>query len=521
MDNRGLWDIYRRWCAGQTISGIAENEGRDRKTVREYIAGLESVGLSCEGALIEQQQFFQKVKKLLPGKNDRGAPVRGELLLYKDELREMINRKEDPLKPKSAFLVVKQKHKLDASYETFKRFARSEGLSQAERKRMIRIELPPGLETQLDYGRAGMLRDRLTGKNFVVHAFCALLSFSRLPYVEFVRSQDQVSFVGSTVRMIEYYGGVTEFISPDNLKSGVIKPDLWDPQLNRAFAEMAEHYRTFIDPCRVARATDKAKVERFVPVARELFRMLKELYPTAGLTELNEHALRWCREEYGTREHGTTGVPPIEAFQEERPMLKALPEQRFVVPEWKRCPVHSGDQFLTFHRMRFSLPARWRGQQVWARYAAPVLDLYDDAYQLIRQYVIKSGERRYWKPEDFPAGTREMMHGGYPKWIVEQARPFGVEAVALVSSVLDPNAYLNARRARGMLPLMEEHFRACYFPEVCRRAKQHGVRLPSTLKRMLELERCRLGEQRLPISPIGEQMVRDIGYYLNQRKENI
>ena len=515
MDNTGLWEIYRRWCAGQTNSRIAESEGRDRKTVREYIAGFESVGLRSDGELIEQQLFFQKVKKLLPVKNNRGTPGQEALRPYENELRKMVNRKEDPLKPKSAFLVVKKKYELDVSYETFKRFARSEGFSRPERKRMIRIELPPGLETQLDYGRVGMLPDRITGKNFVVHAFCAVLSFSRLPYVEFVRTQDQVSFVGSTVSMIEYYGGVSEFISPDNLKSGVIKPDLWDPQLNRAFAEMAEHYGTFIDPCRVARATDKAKVERFVPVARELFRMLKELYPTAGLNELNDHALKWCREEYGTREHGTTGVPPIEAFEQERPKLTPLPEERFLVPEWKRCRVHPGDQFLTFNKKRFSLPPCRRGQEVWARYAAPVLDLYDDEYQLIRRYVIRSGEKRYWKAEDFPAEVREMMNGGYPKWIVEQGRAYGPEAVALLSSVLNPNAYLNARRARGMLPIMAEHFRGAYFAEVCRRAKQRGVLLPSTLKRMLESELSRLSEQQLPISPIGEQMIRDIRYYLN------
>lgn len=61
----------------------------------------------------------------------------------------------------------------------------------------------------------------------------------------------------------------------DNLKSGVLAPDLWNPTINKTCAEMAEHYGVFIDPCRVATPTDKGKVERFVPSARELFRKLR------------------------------------------------------------------------------------------------------------------------------------------------------------------------------------------------------------------------------------------------------
>jgi len=156
----------------------------------------------------------------------------------------------------------------------------------------------------------------------------------------------------------------------------------------------------------------KGKVERFVPVARQLFRVLRELHPSAGLAELNGHALTWCREEYGRREHGTTGVPPIEAFETEHPVLKRLPAQRFEAPLWKRVTVHRGDQFVTFNKMYFSLPPKWRGQTLWACYSAPVLRLYSQE-SLVRQYVVRPGQRRYWNPEDFPPEVQRMMDGGY------------------------------------------------------------------------------------------------------------
>lgn len=515
MTRRDLWDVYRRWCAGQSVSYIARNEKRDRKTVREYIEGLQQLGLRAGEEPIEEQEFYRLSSALLPARTERSAPARVELARYREEIRRMITRKEEPLVAKYAFLVVKQRYDLKMSYETFKRFARQEGLSQAERPRMIRIELPAGVETQLDYGKVGTLADPVSGRNRVVWAFCAVLSHSRLPFVEFVYTQDQVSFVGSFVAMVEYYQGVTEFISIDNLKAGVVKPDLWDPQINRALAEAAQHYGSFIDPCRVGRATDKAKVERMVPTMRQLFRMLKELHPGAGLAELNGHALLWCRNDYGRREHGTTGVAPAEAFEAERGSLKSLPGERFEVPVWKHLTVHSGDQFVTFGTMRFSLPAKWRGQKVWARYAAPFLSLYSDE-MLIRRYVVKTDQRRYWVAEDFPGGLAEMMNGGYPAWILEQSRRYGEQARALIASVLQPQAYLNARRARGMLPLMEQYHSRPYFDEVCRRAQHHGVRVPATLRRMLESAENRgLFTGSLSISQLGSEMVRDIGYYLN------
>jgi hypothetical protein len=148
-------------------------------------------------------------------------------------------------------------------------------------------------------------------------------------------------------------------------------------------------------------------------MARELFRMLKELHPSAGLAELNQLGLQWCREVYGRKEHGSTGVAPMEAFEAERQKLKRLPEERYQVAVWKQVSVHSGDQFLTFDKRRFSLPAVWRGHTVWVRYAAPLLGLYDQE-KLIRQYVVRPEVNRYWQPEDFPAEVRERMNGGYP-----------------------------------------------------------------------------------------------------------
>jgi len=222
MKKRDLWEIYRRWQAGQSLSHIAANERRDRKTVRYYLEGFGSLGLASPGTSMDEQRFYGVVEKLLPTRNERPAPGSDQLLPHVEELRELINRGKEALKPKTAFHVVRTKYELSVSYATFKRFARQQGLSRVERKRMIRIELPPGLETQLDYGKVGTLRDVASGVARVVWAFCGVLTHSRLPYVQFVFCQDKGSFVGSVVLMLEYYGGATQFISPDYVPRNII-----------------------------------------------------------------------------------------------------------------------------------------------------------------------------------------------------------------------------------------------------------------------------------------------------------
>jgi len=514
MTKRDLWEIYRRWQGRQSLSRIAVGEERDRKTIREYLKLLMAAGLQQDGPAVEQQRFYEMVQATLPSRAVRRGPMWRRLTEHAEELRELITRSKEPLKPKTAFLVIKSKYELETSYETFKRFARQHGLIGKERKTMIRIELPAGWETQLDYGLVGSLVDPLCGKDRAVWAFCGVLSHSRLPYIEFVRKQDQREFATSTVSMLHAYGGATEWITIDNLKAGVLKPDLWDPKINRSLAEVAAYYGVFVNPCRVGRSTDKGKVERIVPVARELFRMLKELHPTAGLTELNERALQWCREVYGRKEHGTTGVAPMQAFELERQKMRALPAERYQVAVWKDVAVHSGDQFLTFLKRRFSLPRQWRGKVVSARYAAPLVQLFD-AERLIRQYVVRAGINRYWQPEDFPLEVREMMNGGYPAWLMQKATEYGADAVALIHGVLRPHAYLNARRARGMLDVMGAHHGRPYFQEVCSRARRRSVTLPATLRRMMEAaQSLPLWQSELPRSVAGTAMVRDIQYYL-------
>lgn len=517
MDKHVLAAIFRRWIAGQSITTIHELEGFDRKTVRAYIRQFETHGYHPGQSDIDPERLDSLFDAMLPN-NRRRRGKREQLEPYRDELIRLVNppeTAEDAVKPKTAYLVLVEKYGLDVSYETFKLYAKEIGLAAQRNRAPTMLELPPGAETQIDYGGVGSHLDQRRGTNRRVQAFAAKLSCSRLPYIQFVYSQDSESFIESNIRMVEFYGGVTERLLIDNLKTGVLKPHIWDPQINRAYAEFAEHYGTFIDTARVQKATDKAKVERLIPQARELFRRLKAVHPSFTLEELNRAALQWCREEYGMNKHGTTGIEPMVLFEaEEKPTLKPLPSVRFEVPIYKPVKVHA-DRFFTFEKKRYAMAEHCRGQSFIARRSGGMLRVFDASYRLLRSYPIT--ERRVsWLPGDFPESQEALMNGTYPRYLLSRARALGTEAEALVAAILKPHAWVKARHARGMLSLLEQYRSSPFLPLVCSHALRDRVFTPKQIKSMLEDE-C--GQRRLelvpPLSDAGRAMTRDIHEYLN------
>jgi len=86
----------------------------------------------------------------------------------------------------------------------------------------------------------------------------------------------------------------------DNLKSGVLKADLYDPRFNKGYEELAHHYHILLDPARLGHAKDKPRVERIIPYIRDSF--------WAGRTfqspeEINRELLSWCLKVAGRRIH--------------------------------------------------------------------------------------------------------------------------------------------------------------------------------------------------------------------------
>ena len=141
----------------------------------------------------------------------------------------------------------------------------------------------------VDYAGATLeVIDGLTGEVRAAQIFVATLGASSYTYAEATWTQALPNWIGSHSRAFAYFGGVAAQVVPDNLKSGVVKACLYDPEINRTYAGMAAHYDTAIVPARPRKPRDKAKVEVSVQIVERwvLARLRNRRF--FSLAELNQ-----------------------------------------------------------------------------------------------------------------------------------------------------------------------------------------------------------------------------------------
>ena len=510
LETMDIYNLVARWHAGYTISQISRTPKLDRKTIRGYIKLAEKIGLSRNQPLPEKTELLKLFQTFLPT-NQRGSPVRNLLVPHKDEIVGLIADKTSPLKPKTADEVICARHELKVSYGTFKRFLHAHAAEFIKLNSTCRFETEPGEEVQIDYGKLGLLYDPLRQKKRTVYAFIATLSFSRLKFVDIVYRQDQRSFIASHLRMFDFFGGVPRRLVIDNLKSGVITPDLYAPQLNKAYQEMAEHYGCFIDPARVRKPKDKGKVERTVPLVREMFRKALALDPQLDIARANTVARSWCLDTNGRREHGTTHLKPYEAFQNlEREKLLPLPTAHFEVATWKEAKVHP-DQFVQFEKKILSVPQAYVGKTVWVRGTEKLIEIYYQ-HERIKQHP-RNHQTRLFDRSDFPENVQLMLDDQAVQHLLDRAAAIGPQFKQFLLEVLSPHAKLNYRRALGLLNFTSK-YSAALIEAAAPVAISHQLHVPKQFERVLE--KLKIQEQTpVPISTETQALLREAEYFIH------
>jgi hypothetical protein len=251
-------EILVHWHAGRPIAVVAESLGTDRKTIRKYVAPAEEAGLAPGGPPLSRDQWAALVRDWFPELTDPRARSRTHAVI--DAHRDRI---ADMLKTNRATTVhqrLRDEHGLDVGISSFRRYVWLEFPDEALENKVtvLRPDVAAGEEAQIDYGYLGRWFDPTLDRWRRVWAFVMVLAMSRHMFVRPTFRMDQSAWVAAHRDAFEYFGGVPRRLVPDNLKTGVIKPDIYDPKLNHAYAELAEHYKCLIDPARAAKPKDKA-----------------------------------------------------------------------------------------------------------------------------------------------------------------------------------------------------------------------------------------------------------------------
>lgn len=463
QERLAMRDVYRilQLHFEQKKSGrsIAKMVGRGRTTIQEYLdrakqAGFtywsQIAGLSEE--ILDQKLGFKKAAVF------GVAPLRHPLLAM-PEWNQIHNEMS---KPHVTLALLWTEYREASSEKTYGYTQFCEHYKRWTRKLSVvmRQVHKAGEKSFVDYCDGLWLVDPVTGEKRQTQLFVGCLGASSFTFAEATLSQTSPEWVRSHVHMWEYFGGVTEILVPDNLRSGVTKSDRYEPLLNETYQDMAIHYGTCIIPARVKTPRDKAKVEANVLVAERwiLARLRNRVF--TSLAEMNA-AIMECLEILNDRRMRHVNKSRRELRDEiDLAALKPLPVKRYEYAEWKQVRVNI-DYHITYDHHHYSVPYQLVHELLDARATATTVEIFH------RGKRVASHHRSYKRggattlTEHMPKSHREHAEWT-PSRVVNWAKTIGPKAGHLVEKILETKVHPEQgfRSALGIIRLEKKYGKA-------------------------------------------------------------
>jgi transposase len=450
----------------------------------EFNLGVRPIARACRISTSTAHTYVDRLRAL-------NVPYGEIAVMGDDELQDLLFPKEEkevarPL-PDFDYLskeMTKKGVTLQLLYEEYKRdapdgYERSrfydlyrEWIKKADP--VMRFAHKAGEKVFIDFsGDKARYQDPQTGKTIEAELFVAVLGASSYLFARAVPDQTTESFIGCTVRAFEFYGGCPECAVIDNLRSGVTHACYYEPDINRTFSAMAEHYRVAVLPTRIRKARDKAKVENGVLQAQR--RILASLRNRTcfSLSELNEAI---AEETKKLNERPLTGIGKSrhDLFIEiDKPALKPLPSERYVATTWKKATVHI-DYHVDVEKTYYSVPYALHGEKVDVSYTRSLVEVYHKGKRI-------ASHMRVDKPGAFVTDKRHMPHSHrqFLEWTPERIKSWGEKIGPSVRSLMEA---IMAHREHP-----EHGYRSCL--GLIRLSKLYpSERVEQACKRALDLE---------------------------------
>ncbi len=310
----------------------------------------------------------------------------------------------------------------------------------------------------VDYsGKKPAIVDRTTGEETEVELFVAALGASSYTYAECTHTQRSADFIASHTRAVEFLGGVTELVIPDQLKTGVKNPCRYEPSLQRSYQEWAKHYGTTVLPARPRKPRDKAKVEVGVQVVQRwvLARLRNETFFT--LAALNAR-IKELLADLNDRPMRAYGKSRRQRFLElDQPALKPLPPIPFEHGDWKRARVNI-DYHVELDKHYYSVPYPLVHEEVEIRYTAATVETFHQGCRVhsYRRSYTRGGYTTI--PEHMPDSHRKHLEWT-PSRLISWGGTVGPKTKELVEAILAdrPHPEQGYRSCLGILRLARRY----------------------------------------------------------------
>jgi transposase len=449
-------EILVHWYAGRSKNEMASSLGVDRKTIRKYLAPAEAAGIRPGGPPVSEAEWAVRVGEWFPELADtRLRRVTWPQIAAHHEF--IADQLKAGVRQATIHQRLVDERGLAASYASLRRYVAANMAERVRRSQVTVLNLypaQPGEQAQIDYGRLGVWVDPKTGKKHTAWAFAMVLPASRHMFIRPVIKMDQRAWTEAHVEAFAFFGGVPARLVPDNLKTGVERPDLYDPKINRAYAELAAHYGVLIDPARAGKPKDKAAVERPMPYIRDSFWRTRAAEFTS-VEQMQAEAIRWCTEVAGQRAcRPLDGAKPAVVFAAvEAETLAPLPGSPFTLASWAKAKV-GPDIHARVDGVLYSIPWRHIGKTVDARSTFTMVQFFIGG-ELIKTHPRKQRGKQTDLSDYPPEKVAFFMRG--PVWCRKKAAEVGPACTELIAALLAENVLYRLRAAQGVLGLADKH----------------------------------------------------------------
>ncbi len=377
------------------------------------------------------------------------------------------------------------------SYSQFcDRFRHWRGLQ----KRSMRQLHKAGDKCFVDYcGQTVPIINADTGEIRDAEIFVAVLGASNKTYAEATWSQKLSDWLGSHVRMFDYFGGCTAMVVPDNLKSGVTRACRYDPDLNPSYQQWAEHYQVAVVPARPYKPKDKAKAEVAVLIVERWILARLRHHSFFSLAELNQ-CIAALLEDLNQKPFKQLPGNRQQAFEQlDKPALKPLPRYPYRYTHIKPVRVHI-DYHVEYCQHHYSVPHQYVGEKLELHAGESLVTVY------FRQQVVASHARSYMPGMTTVAAHMPTRHRKHMQWTPGRfknwARDIGPEVLKWVDRQLKSKAHPEQayKVCLGLLNLSRQ-YPSQRLDAACRIANGASLNRLKQIKSILKSNRDRLPEQ--------------------------
>jgi len=306
---------------GASQREIERHTGVDRKTIRRLAREANSPGVATGS-----QGWAEQIPPPRPPANSVDPAVRITALStsacepHRSWIESQVQLGRNAV---SIYQDLVEQHGFAHRYNAVKRFIAR--LRARVPERFDVLEFLPGEECQVDYGQGAMTLYK-PGKYKRPYLFVMTLKYSGKSFRKTVWKTDQAIWARLHEQAWRAFGGCCQYVVLDNLKEGVIRPDIYAPELNPVYGAMLAHYGVVADPCRVADPNRKGTVESAIQHTQATALKGRRF---DSIEAQNVWLAHWEERWAALRIHGRKKRQVLEMFREEQPHLRALPLEGF------------------------------------------------------------------------------------------------------------------------------------------------------------------------------------------------